>query len=78
MAPGLGGSAIILQLYQRFRERWPMLFTTQCTAVCASQKIGVVSVILQPTKTEISLAAMSSLQGTIPCFITLTAKEHTY
>ena len=40
---------------------------------CAlGKKIGVASVILQPTKTMISLAAMSSLQGTIPYFITLT------
>ena len=32
----------------------------------------VTSVILLPRKTVISLAAMSSLPGTIPCFITLT------
>ena len=38
----------------------------------ASKKFGVAAVILQPTKTAISLAAMSSLQGTITCFITLT------
>ena len=36
------------------------------------KKIGVMSVILLPRKTVISLAAISSLQGTIPCFITLT------
>ena len=28
--------------------------------------------IVPPTKTAISLDAMSNLQGTIPCFITLT------
>ena len=33
---------------------------------------GVTSVILLTRKTVISLAAMSSLQGTIPCFITMT------
>ena len=75
---GLCGSDHISQLYQRFRERGPMamamMFTTRCTTVCALQKIGVASVILQPAKTAISLAAMSSLQGTIPCFITLTPK----
>ena len=69
---GLCGSDLISQLYQRFRERRPVMFTTRCTTVCAWQKIGVASVILQPTKTAISLAAMSSLQGTLPCFITLT------
>ena len=36
------------------------------------EKNGVTSVILLPRKTVISLAAMSSLQGTIPCFITMT------
>ena len=36
------------------------------------EKNGVTSVILLPRKTVISLAAMSSLQGTIPCFITRT------
>ena len=36
------------------------------------EKNGVMSVILLPRKTVISLAAMSSLQGTIPCFITMT------
>ena len=36
------------------------------------KKNGVTSVILLPRKTVILLAAMSSLQGTIPCFITLT------
>ena len=35
-------------------------------------KNGLTSVILLPRKTVISLAAMSSLQGTIPCFITMT------
>ena len=49
-----------------------MLFTTRCTTLWAWQNIGVASVILQPTKAMISLAAMSNLQGTIPCFITLT------
>ena len=34
--------------------------------------IGVTSVILLPRKTVISLAAISSLQGSMPCFITLT------
>ena len=36
------------------------------------EKNGVTSVILLPRKTVISLAAMSSLQGTIPYFITMT------
>ena len=36
------------------------------------EKNGVTSVILLPRKTVISLAAMISLQGTIPCFITMT------
>ena len=34
------------------------------------EKNGVTSVILLPRKTVISLAAMSSLHGTLPCFIT--------
>ena len=40
----------------------------------ASKNFGVASVILQPTKTAISLAAMSSLQGTIltPNILNLT------
>ena len=44
------------------------------------EKNGVTSVILLPRKTVISLAAMSSLQGTIPCFITLdsSAKINLY
>ena len=43
---------------------------------CAlGEKIGVASVILQPTKTVISLAAMSSLQGTMQSQIQDFPKE---
>ena len=51
---------------------WLFTIPVHCSAECAlGEKIGVASVILQPTKTVISLAAMSSLQATMPCFITL-------
>ena len=59
-------------IYQRFRERWSICRLPLGALVCDWQKFGVASVILQPTKTVISLAAMSSLQGTISCFITMT------
>ena len=36
---GLCGSDLISQLYQRFHERGPMLFTTRCTTVWRFEKI---------------------------------------
>ena len=67
------GSEISSQLFQRFRGRWQMLFTTPSALQCALvEKIGVASVILLPTKTVILLADISSLHGTILCFKALT------
>ena len=65
------GSEISSQLFQRFRGRWPMLFTTVHFRELV-EKIGVASVILVPTKTVIPLADISSLHGTILCFKALT------